>query len=172
MLGGSDRLSLYHAPIFETKEPCGYTPPSTGPQCGTAYGYVDGKSTTFISLNIGNNWGWVISGTLPITGTLWMGAGGNDLTKGTNVGAFTIAKVGSNVVITYTTNPPYQISVDHFYYGATYPNHIAPGSFGHTHSFTSAVYTDSFSVPYVAADNTYIVHAGIVNPSATIACSS
>jgi hypothetical protein len=172
IIGGSERLSLYYAPIFQSTQPCGYTPPSTGPQCGTAYGYVPGESTTFISLNIGSNWGWVISGPLPISGILYMGAGGNDLSKGTIVGDFTILISGANVVITYMTNPPYQIKEDHFYYGSSPPTHVAPGQFGNTHSFTTAVYTDSFTVPYVAGDNTYIVHAAIGNPSATIGCSS
>lgn len=170
--GGSERLSLYYAPIFQSTQPCGYTPPSTGPQCGTAYGYVTGDSTTFISLNIGSNWGWVVQGTLPISGTLYMGGGQNDITKATTVGSFTIALVGSSVVITYTTVAPYAISEDHFFYGATYPSHISPGKFGHTHSFTTPVTTDTFTVPFVSGDNTYIIHAAIVNPSATIPCSS
>lgn len=138
---------------------------------GTAYGYVASESTSFISLKIGSNWGWAISGPLPITGQLYLGAGGNDLSKGTIVGSFMISHVGINVVVTYTVTPPYYIQQDHFFYGATYPSRIAPGQFGNTHSFTSsAVYSDTFTVPYSSTKNTYIVHAAIGNPFATTQC--
>jgi hypothetical protein len=169
--GGSERLSLYHAPIFESTQPCGYTPPA-GTGCGTAYGYVPGESTPFTSLPAvnSNHWGWVLQGPLPIAGPLYMGAGQNDLSKGTIVGSFAIAHVGSNLVITYTTNAPYVITEDHFYYSATLPNKVAPGQFGHSHSFTGVVRTDTFTVPFISGNPYYIVHAAIGNPTGTTSC--
>jgi hypothetical protein len=153
MCGGSERLGLYYASKFVSTQPCGYVPPASSGACnGTAYGYVEGKSTTFVSLGIGSNWGWVVQGALPITGQLYLGAGGNDLTKGTVVGSFTIARTGNTVTVTYTTNSPYVIQEDHFY--------------------SCAVTTDSFSLPYSSSKNTYIIHASIGNPMAPKSCSS
>jgi hypothetical protein len=116
---------------------------------------------TFISLGIGKNWGWVIQGPVPVSGNLYMGAGGNDVSKATIVGTFTIAKVGSNLVVSYTTNAPWYLSSTHFYYGATYPSKIAPGQFGNGHTLQTGVTTDSFTIPYVASKTIYIIHAGI-----------
>jgi len=144
------------------------TPPSAGTSpvppgtCDeTAYGYVPGKSKTFISLGIGRNWGWVIQGNTPITGTLYAGAGGNDLSKGTIVGSFSIQRAGSNLVVTYNVNAPFTLSETHFFYGTTYPSSIAPGQFGNTHSLPSGTTTDTFTIPFDAAKKTYIVHAAI-----------
>jgi hypothetical protein len=161
--GGSQRLNLYEAKILESTQPCGWTPPPPPSTCsGTAYGYVSGISTTFISLGIGKNWGWVIKGSPPINGTLYMGAGGNSISKATIVGNFTIAHTGSNLVVTYTTTAGYSLSATHFYYNTTYPSSIAPGQFGNTHDgLPQGTTQDSFSIPYDPAKMTYIVHAAI-----------
>lgn len=90
-----------------------------------------------------------------------MGAGRNDIAKATNVGSFSIAHVGSNIVLTYTLSSGYYLSATHFYYGATYPRRIAPGQFGNTHDPLALTTTDTFTVPYVPGHNTYIVHAAI-----------
>ncbi|KAH0565677.1 hypothetical protein GP486_000933 [Trichoglossum hirsutum] len=127
----------------------------------TAYGYAPGYSKTFINLGIGNNWGWVIQGAPPIKGTLYMGAGGNDLSKGTIVGAFTIQNVGGTLTITYTTTAPYYLSVTHLYVGTTYPKKIAPGQFGNQHTNPAGTTTDTYTFPYDPTKSTYILHADI-----------
>ncbi|KAH6668008.1 WSC domain-containing protein [Halenospora varia] len=165
LCGGAGYLNLYEATILESTAPCGAQPPPPPTTCsGTAYGYATSTGDvdkTFVSLNIGKNWGWVIQGPVTVSGNLYMGAGGNDISKATIVGTFTIAKVGSNLVIIYTTNAPWYLSSTHFYYGASYPAKIAPGKFGNGHSTQAGSTTDSFTVPYDGNMATYIVHAGI-----------
>jgi hypothetical protein len=160
--GGSSRLDLYEAKVLESTQPCGSCPPPPSQTCsGTAYGYAPGQSNTFISLSIGKNWGWVINGNTPISGTLYLGAGGNNITKATAVGTFSIVQSGSKLAVTYKTFAPWYLSSTHFYYGTTYPSKIAPGQFGHTDSLQPGVTTDSFAVTYDASKTTYIVHAAI-----------
>ncbi|OCK75205.1 WSC-domain-containing protein [Lepidopterella palustris CBS 459.81] len=163
--GGANYLDLYEATILESTQPCGTLPPPPPSTCnGTAYGYATSSNDvdkTFISLGIGNNWGWVIQGPIPVSGNLYLGAGGNDISKATIVGTFTIVEVGSNLVVTYTTNAPWYLSSTHFYYGTTFPSKIAPGKFGNVHTLSTPATTDSFTIPYDASKTTYIVHAGI-----------
>jgi hypothetical protein len=104
----------------------------------------------------------VISGPLPISGNLYLGAGNNDISKATLVGTFTISHTGTKFTVTYTlNNPGYTLQEVQFFYGTTYPNHIAPGQFPYVHTFTGAQTQYSFQVPYSAADDTFIVHAAI-----------
>lgn len=166
--GGPDRLNLYEAKILESTQPCGSNPPPPPQTCsGTAYGYVappgPGQSTTFISLGIGKNWGWVITGSTPptISGTLYLGAGGNDISKATAVGTFTIAHMGSKLVVTYNAFSPWYLSSTHFYYGSAPPAKIAPGQFGYKHDLAASITTDSHSIAFDPSKTTYIVHAGI-----------
>jgi WSC domain len=163
--GGPSRLNLYEAKILESTKPCGSNPPPPPSTCsGTAYGYATagGLDQTFVSLGIGKNWGWVISGSPPISGTLYLGAGGNDISKATAVGTFTIAHVGSKLVVTYNTNAPWYVSSTHFYYGTTYPSKIAPGQFGNKHDgFPASTTTDQYSITFDPTKSTYIIHAGI-----------
>jgi hypothetical protein len=163
--GGANYLDLYEATILESTQPCGTLPPPPPSTCsGTAYGYATSSGAvdkTFISLGIGKNWGWVIQGPIPISGNLYLGAGGNDISKATIVGTFTMVKVGSSLVVTYTTNAPWYLSSTHFYYGSTFPSKIAPGQFGNVHTPSTRATTDSFTVPYDASKKIYIVHAGI-----------
>lgn len=162
--GGPARLNVYEAKILESTQPCGSNPPPPPATCsGTAYGYAlpSTLDQTFVSLNIGKNWGWVITGSPPISGTLYLGAGGNDISKATAVGTFTIARVGSNLVVTYTTSAPWYLASTHFYYGSTYPSKIAPGQFGNKHDLSAGTTTDQFVIPFAATKSTYIVHAGI-----------
>jgi hypothetical protein len=161
--GGPSRLNVYEAKILESTEPCGSAPPPPPKTCsGTAYGYIPGRSQTFVSLNIAKNWGWVLTGTPPLSGTLYLGAGGNDISKATVAGTFTITIVDKNVVVTYNTNAPWYLSTTHLYYGSSPPSKIAPGQFGNTHgSLAAGTTTDQFTIPYDPKNTKYIVHAGI-----------
>ena len=125
------------------------------------YGLSGATDSTFVQLGIGKNWGWVISGAPPISGLLYLGAGGNDISKATVVGSFTIAHTGSNLVVTYTTTAGWYLSTTHFYYGASYPAKIAPGQFGNTHGLAAGTTKDTFTIPYSSAKATYILHAAI-----------
>ena len=166
--GGTRILNLYYASDLVSTQPCGYVPPPPPPPAtcsGTAYGYtaaVGDSSTTFISLGIGSNWGWVLSGTLPIQGTLWEGAGQNDLSKGTPVGSFTIANVGGTLYVTYTiTNSGCSLQDTHLYVGSSYPSHIAPGQFGHTQNLPTGTTTYTYNLPYNSTRTEYILHADV-----------
>lgn len=161
--GGPRLLNLYYANDLVSTQPCGYVPP---PLCtATGYGYTTTTSETFISLGIGSNWGWVIQGAPSITGTLYTGAGGNDLSKGTNVGSCTIQNVSNTLTITYTlTQSSCYLQTTHLFVGATYPSRIAPGKFGNTHTLAAGTTTDTFTFPYDPTNSTYILHADIACP--------
>jgi hypothetical protein len=116
---------------------------------------------TFTSLGIDKSWDWVIQCPVPVSGNLYMGAGGNNISKATIVGTFTVAKVGSNLVVNYTTNAPWYLSSTHFYYSTNYPSKIAPGQFGNGHTLQTAVTTGSFTISYDASKTIYIAHASI-----------
>jgi hypothetical protein len=114
---------------------------------GTAFGYWPGDSITLDtqSGNGCNRWGWYETPTLAelqsgITGTLYVGAGMNDISKATDVGDWTaIANPVGGVTVTYSFSPPYtatEINIDldclpiatctpgQYTYGNTFP---APG---------------------------------------------
>jgi hypothetical protein len=154
---------VYEAKTLQSTEPCGSAPPPPPKTCnGTAYGYIPGRSQTFVSLGIGKNWGWVLTGTPPLSGTLYLGAGGNEISKATEAGTFTIAIVNKNLVVTYNTNAPWYLSTTHLYYGSSPPSKIAPGQFGNKHdSLPAGTTTDQFTIPYDPMKTKYILHAGI-----------
>ncbi len=164
--GGPSLLDLYEAKILESTQPCGSNlpPPPPNTCSGTAYGYATsgGVDTTFVTLGIGKNWGWVITGSPPISGTLYLGAGGNDISHATAVGTFTIAHVGSNLVVTFSTAAPWYLSSTQLYYSSMDPSKIAPGRFGNNHgSLPADTTTDTFTIPYDTSNSIYILHASI-----------
>jgi hypothetical protein len=163
--GGRGYLNLYEAKILQSGQPCGTQPPPPPSTCsGTAYGYttsIDDENKSFRSLGVGKNWGWVVQGALPVSGTLYLGAGNNDLSKATIVGTFNIDKVGANLVVTYTTSAPWYLGETHFYYSNKNPIKIAPGQFGNSHKLHAGTTQDVFIIPYDATKTTYIIHAAI-----------
>ncbi|KAK3332678.1 hypothetical protein B0T19DRAFT_381272 [Cercophora scortea] len=93
---------------------------------GTAFGYENpvggvAKSTT-LNTQSGtgcNRWGWYETPTLSelqggISGPLYVGAGGNDITKAVDVGIW-VATANSlgRVTVTYLLNPPYALGEVH-----------------------------------------------------------
>jgi hypothetical protein len=112
-------------------------PPTTPPgkcEVGTAFGNAPCCSTPLNAAPaICTRWGWYITGTatttFPITGTLWVGAGMNDLSKGTNVGSFTITKSGTSYTITYSFKSGFSAAEVHIYAACTKPTTCAPGQF-------------------------------------------
>lgn len=163
--GGAGFLNLYEATVLESTQPCGTQPPPPPSTCsGTAYGYATSSGDvdkTFVSLGIGKNWGWVVQGSVPVSGNLYLGAGNNDLSKATIVGTFNIDKVGANLVVTYTTSAPWYIGETHFYYNNKAPSKVAPGQFGNKHTLPAGTTKDTYTIPYDASKTIYILHAAI-----------
>ncbi len=101
---------------------CNVNPCPTSCTCGTAFGYrnpVNGVQSSFtLDTQPGegcNHWGWYSTPTLAelqsaqgVTGPLYIGAGGNDISKAINVGTW-CAKADSRggVTVSYQLNPPY-----------------------------------------------------------------
>ncbi|KAL0943578.1 uncharacterized protein CTRU02_201465 [Colletotrichum truncatum] len=111
-----------------TETPTAPTPPPSLKTCafGTAFGFqnpVAGveKSTTLNSQSGQgcNRWGWYETPTLAelqggISGPLYVGAGGNDITKAIDVGVWVAtANPTGRVTVTYLLNPPYVLAEVH-----------------------------------------------------------
>lgn len=93
----------------------------TGSAIGTAFAYSGTQSTSFSALGLATRWGWTINLGGPGTRTydVYVGAGQNDLSKGTLVGTVTITYTGSTVTATYNLLPGYSILEEHLYAGST-----------------------------------------------------
>ncbi|AEO67915.1 uncharacterized protein THITE_2089412 [Thermothielavioides terrestris NRRL 8126] len=105
------------------------TPPPVATSCsgGTAFGYQPPAGTTPKSTQLDtlsgqgcNRWGWYMTPTLAelqagsVFGTLYVGAGGNDISKATNVGIWSAAADGAGrVTVVYTLNPGYGLAEVH-----------------------------------------------------------
>jgi hypothetical protein len=163
--GGSRILNVYYASDLVSSQPCGYAPPPP-PVCnGSVYGYVPGVSTTFDSLNIGNSWGWVIAGAPAIQGTLYDGAGGNDISQGNAVGSLAIAQAGSALSVTYAiTNSSYSLQATHLFVGSAPPASVVPGNFGNTQNLATGATSYTYNLPYDPTETTYILHANVTSP--------
>ncbi|KAK4215065.1 hypothetical protein QBC37DRAFT_313080 [Rhypophila decipiens] len=93
---------------------------------GTAFGYQNpvggvSRSTTLNTLSGQgcNRWGWYESPTVAelqggISGPLYVGAGGNDISKAIDVGIWVAtANAQGKVTVTYLLNPPYALAEVH-----------------------------------------------------------
>lgn len=112
-------------------------PPTTVCGLGTAFGYQNQKS---IALNTQsgqgcNRWGWYSTPTLAelqggISGPLYVGAGGNDISKATDVGIWVAtANAVGRVTVTYLLNPPYALSEVHVDLACLPIDKCAPGQY-------------------------------------------
>ena len=160
--GGSRILNVYYASDLASTEPCGYVPP---PCTGSTWGYAPGLSESFTSLSISDDWGWGVTGTPAIQGTLYQGAGGNDPSQGTGVGSFAIAQVGGTLNITYaTTHPSCSLQTTHLFVGSTWPSSVDPDQFGNTQSLATGTTTSTYNLPYDSTLTNYILHADVACP--------
>lgn len=114
---------------------------TTAEELGTAFAYGSGAST-FTSLDAAiKRWGWSLNFGAPGTQTydVYVGAGQNDLTKGTLVGTVTVTYTGTTVTASYSLLPGYVVMSEHLYAGsAALPtvqqgrkisNTVAPGQY-------------------------------------------
>jgi len=123
-----------------------------------------------------NRWGWLITATpdttFPITGDLWVGAGLNDVSKGTKVGGFTITRSGSGpsytYVVTYSFLPGYSAAEVHIYAGCTKPPDCAFGKYPYNSSPASAPLTCSTAYFVLHAKVTKANPAGGTCPAPSI----
>lgn len=142
----------------------------------TAFAYgthiFGGKSNpdNLPSLDIGNNWGWAINlplftqsfakvGITTNTWQIYAAAGGNDITKGWNVGELSVAINGSNVTLTITLKPEYKMSELHIYINDKKPTTTAPGQYGFTATFDpkTGSYTKTFNLSDTDNDGIWII---------------
>lgn len=99
---------------------CGTTTGGTAEELGTGFAYINGAST-FSSLtnNRIKRWGWSLA--IAATGSyeydVYVGAGQNILSNGTNVGKVTINYTGTTVTATYDLLPNYVVMSEHLYAG-------------------------------------------------------
>jgi hypothetical protein len=170
---------------------CPVTPPhppeTKSCSIGTAFGYGSG----FINLNgdpVGpalsgsgcKRWGWYFTPTKAtlttgISGSLIVGAGQNDITKGTNVGSWSASLSGSKVNVQYNlydddTNGHFDLAEVHIYAACTAPSKCAPGQY--TYVFPSGTLSGSSDTSYSASiqvDGTcssyYLIFHAAVNES-------
>jgi hypothetical protein len=152
-----------------TTTTCPPTPPPPG-NCdlGTAFGNARCCSTALNAAPaICTRWGWYITATsgttFPITGTLWVGAGLNDISKGTDVGGFTITKTGTSYTITYMFDSGFSATEVHIYAACSKPTTCAPGQF----NLSTSPATITLDCPTVY----FVLHAKVSGPpSAGGAC--
>jgi hypothetical protein len=133
----------YRCSTCVNTNPCQEEPPvTTTCEAGTAFGYraaVNGIPKAFtLDTQSGkgcNRWGWYTTPTLAelqagISGPLYVGAGGNDITKGTNVGTWTAtANVQGIVTVTYLLTAPYVLDEVHVDLDCLPIDKCAPGSY-------------------------------------------
>ncbi|KAF6813867.1 hypothetical protein CPLU01_14551 [Colletotrichum plurivorum] len=120
------------------------TPPPTLKTCsfGTAFGYQNAvagiQTSTTLDTQSGqgcNRWGWYETPTLAelqsgISGPLYVGAGGNDITKAIDVGIWVAtANAAGRVTVTYLLNPPYALAEVHVDLDCLPIDKCAPGRY-------------------------------------------
>ncbi|CAM1501448.1 Fc.00g034320.m01.CDS01 [Cosmosporella sp. VM-42] len=166
---GSGNWFMYYKLNFECPETCLhqccclFIPPTKYCSIGTAFGYSPGA----INLN-GNpvgpglggtgckRWGWYFNTEKSrlesgISGTLIVGAGGNDISKGTPVGTWSAELVGSQVNFQYNlynddTNGHFDLAEVHVYASCKIPSTCAPGQY--THVFPTGTLTGTSDTSY------------------------
>ena len=107
------------------EDPCPYDAnndcdePEDG-QCGTAFMFSEDLRINEVTNS--NRWGWIEyyeSGEGSITRDLYVGAGQNDLSKGTNIGSVTISRSGSMLNFDFDLDGDYEFSELHIHVADT-----------------------------------------------------
>ncbi|KXJ85859.1 hypothetical protein Micbo1qcDRAFT_169014 [Microdochium bolleyi] len=169
------------------------SPPPSLQTCsfGTAFGYqnpVGGvqKSTTLNTQSGSgcNRWGWFETPTLSelqggISGPLYVGAGGNDITKAVDVGIWVAtANVQGRVTVTYLLNPPYALTEVHVNLVCLPLTRCAPGQYTYGASSIPNLPTWSNPTPLVyptcsgGSRAALIVHAAVNVLAVTQNCAA
>ena len=137
------------------------------PTCGTAYGYIPGYATCFLSLGF-DKWGWTNGPLGPGTYEfqLWGGAAGCDLSKGTLVGWLTVSYDGSAAVVTYHMYDDNYMTATHLYVGSErMPRDkkgnetTSPGQYPYVHGSLSNASTDTYTVTGLSGSIYVVAHA-------------
>ncbi|KAH7020771.1 uncharacterized protein B0I36DRAFT_333158 [Microdochium trichocladiopsis] len=169
------------------------SPPPSLHTCGfgTAFGYqnpVGGvpKSTT-LNTQSGqgcNRWGWYETPTVAelqggISGPLYVGAGGNDITKAVDVGIWVAtANAQGRVTVTYLLNPPYTLAEVHVNLVCLPLTKCAPGQYTYSAGSIPNLPTWSNPTPLVYPTCTggskaaLIVHAAVNILTVTQSCAA
>ncbi|PTD06341.1 hypothetical protein FCULG_00011777 [Fusarium culmorum] len=158
------------------------TPPPPSTQVcgiGTAFGYADGAKNLNGNpvgpavCDTANRWGWYFATSeTSLSGTLIVGAGGNDLTKGTTVGTWSATITGPDITFKYdlyddNTNGHFDLSSVHVYASCTAPTTCAPGTFTFKDDTltgsSDTSYTKTFSVAGGTCSTYYLIFHASVN---------
>jgi hypothetical protein len=181
-------------PYFELSYRCTACPtcPNVTEYCpfGTAFGYnAQSKALNTLSLNTCKRWGWyedVPYASLPgITGSLYVGAGLNDISKATQVGTWSASVSGGTVAITYSLTSSYDVVEVHVDVRCSLPQTCAPGQYVYTNTAfsnnpaTTTYTTPGIPIPCSSGDVYLIVHAKVnsaisipATATSTFTCSS
>jgi hypothetical protein len=111
---------------------CDTPPPAAGGGCETAFAHGDETLASFLGTS---RWGWQISvGNYgSFEKPIYAGAGGNDTSKGTEVGKLLVNYDNNGTItVTYSMKPQsgYTMSETHLYVGKTKVSTPAPGQYG------------------------------------------
>lgn len=143
---------------------CPYTPPPPPPpptvrycSVGTAFGYSTSPlSPALNSLvpkpNTCNRWGWYVTPTAAqlsagIGGPLYVGAGGNVISKATNVGTWSAKSQGTAVSVTYALTGPYYPDQVHVDIGCMPFKKCAPGQYAYSNEKLAGTGMSTFTTP-------------------------
>jgi len=169
---GSGNWFMYYKLTFECPEIClkqcccpSTQPPSTKIcDIGTAFGYavgaknLNGDPVGPAVCDNANRWGWYFATSqTTLSGTLIVGAGQNDLTKGTTVGTWSATLAGSDITFHYDlydddTHGHFDLSSVHVYASCTAPTTCAPGQFTFKDDTLSGNSDTSYSKTFAVAD--------------------
>jgi hypothetical protein len=151
-------------------------PPLRTCELGTAFGYQASDSVTLNtqSGNGCNRWGWYETPTLAelqtgISGTLYVGAGGNNIANAVDVGDWTaFASPTGGVTVTYSLDPGYLLDEAHIDLDCLPIDTCAPGQY----TFNAEalpnvpVYANPAPLPYptcLEGSQAYLIIHGSVN---------
>lgn len=143
---------------------CPYTPPPPPPpptieycSVGTAFGYSTSPlSPALNSLvpkpNTCNRWGWYVTPTSAqlgagIGGPLYVGAGGNVISKATNVGTWSAKSQGTDVLVSYALTGPYYLDQIHVDIGCMAFKKCAPGLYKYGNEVLAGTGKSTFTTP-------------------------